>query len=79
MAAKASQSLQAIVANDLGDQLWGSVVQGHVAGTVYYLAEVSSIDATRPSWSAGAGGILGMAQVIDGNCRSRQAAWYTIG
>ena len=44
LSAKASQSLRAIVANGLGDQLYGSVVQHHVPGTVYYLAQLSSID-----------------------------------
>ncbi|MEY2591019.1 MAG: hypothetical protein QOJ67_3003 [Acidimicrobiaceae bacterium] len=45
LSAKASQSLRAIVANGLTDQLYGSVVENHVSGTVYYLAQVRSVDA----------------------------------
>ena len=41
---KIGPSLQGIVDHQLGDQLYADVVPGHVAGTVYYLAKVGSID-----------------------------------
>jgi serine protease AprX len=42
---KIAPSLQGIIDHQLGDQLYGDVVPGHVPGTVYYLAKVGSTDA----------------------------------
>ena len=43
---KISPVLRGIVDHNLGDALYAEVVPGHVSGTVYYLAKVTSVDAT---------------------------------
>ena len=44
--AKVAPELTAIVSRNLGDKLYGDVVPGHVPGTVYYLAKLTSVNAT---------------------------------
>ena len=52
---KLDGSLRGIVQQGVGDTLYGDVVSGHVPGTVYYLAELRSIDAVSLSALRGAG------------------------
>ncbi|HEY2815232.1 MAG TPA: S8 family serine peptidase [Acidimicrobiales bacterium] len=53
---KLSPQLAGIVSHGLTDQIYGSVVEGHVPGTVYYLAKLRSVDAStlRALQAAGA-------------------------
>lgn len=44
--AKVAPELTAIVSRNLGDKLYADVVPGHVPGTVYYLAKLTSVNAT---------------------------------
>ncbi len=44
--AKVAPALAGIVSHDLGDSIYADVVPGHVPGTVYYLAKLSSVNAT---------------------------------
>src|SRR6476661_9622428 len=41
---KIASALQGIVSRGLTDQIYGPVVEGHVPGTVYYLAHLTSVD-----------------------------------